>query len=247
MSENPMIDTLLGHVSVRKFSDRPVAAETLHTIVQCAQMAPTSCFYQAYTIIQVDDRQKREALRRISGEQAYLCQAPLVLLFCADLHRGVTHYEGVDPQVVENTEYYTVAVIDGALAAQKALVAAQALGLGGVMVGGIRNDLKAVGELFELPKLVIPLFAMCLGYPDDAPAQKPRLPLASVLKQDCYSVGEDAALLAQYNAEIAAYYSERTGGKETDSWAKRCGDSMMQQTRDSVGAFAKNAGLLRRD
>ncbi len=76
-------------------------------------------------------------------------------------------------------EQLLIGAIDGALMAQNALLAAQSMGLGGVYIGGIRNNPAAVSEAVGCHQ-VIPLFGLCLGHPAQAPEQKPRLPRALV-------------------------------------------------------------------
>ena len=87
MIHNETIDLLLAHSSVRQYQDKPVSQEVVDTILNCAQRAPTSSYLQSYTIIQVEDKEKRAALMEFSGGQKWLVNAPLVLLFCGDLHR----------------------------------------------------------------------------------------------------------------------------------------------------------------
>ena len=172
--------------------------------------------------------------------------APLVLLFCADLHRNETYFDGIDKDVLTNTECYTVAVIDAALAAQNAMTAAESMGMGGVIVGGIRNDVQKMIDTFQLPQRVAPLFALCLGYPAEEPGRKPRLPQEVIHKIDAYTEDGNEEMLAQYNAEVKDYYIERTGGKIDATWSEHCGKLMMAKTRDEVGVIFREHGFLKR-
>lgn len=243
---NNMIDLLLNHRSIRKYKDNPIDKETIDTIIKCGQMAPTSSHFQTYTIIEVKDKEKRNILYNISGGQTWLETAPLVLLFCADLHRGKKYFENVNPDIFSNTELYTIATVDTALAAQKALIAAQSLGLGGVMVGGIRNDVEKVMKTFQLPDLVYPIFALCLGYPDESPEIKPRLPQKSIHKIDFYNEEKDDELIKQYNNQVQEYYINRTGGKVQDRWTERCGSMLMAKPREKMGKDVRKAGFIKR-
>ena len=166
MIHNETIDLLLAHSSVRQYQDKPVSQEVVDTILNCAQRAPTSSYLQSYTIIQVEDKEKRAALMEFSGGQKWLVNAPLVLLFCGDLHRDDQLLHPADQNVLHNAELFTVAVSDASLVAQRAFIAAQALGLGGVIVGGVRNETAKMARLFDLPELVFPLYVLCLGYPE---------------------------------------------------------------------------------
>ena len=243
---NDVISLLLSHVSVRKYEEKNITREFKDLIIKCAQMAPTSSHFQLYSIIEIVDKNKREILADIAGGQEWLIKAPLVLLFCGDLYRGQKYFEDINKEVLSNTEFYTTAAVDTALAAQKALIAAQSLGLGGVFVGGIRNDVEKVAKEFRLPKMVFPLFALCIGYPKDIPDLKPRLPKEVVHKIDFYDVSKDDELIEQYNQTVKEYYAKRTHGKIQDRWTQRCGRALMDKTRDDVGYFLRKIGLLER-
>ncbi len=157
----------------------------------------------------------------------------------ANLKRSKDCWEEIDPSILSNTEMFITATVDTALAAQKAFVAAQSLGLGGVYIGGIRNDLKTICELLNIPELVYPVFGMCLGYPAEQPDQKPRLPKEVIFKKDFYTEEGDGEMLETYNRKMRDYYNERTGGKKKDTWSKHCGSSMMAKTREYLGNFLK--------
>jgi len=243
---NQITEQMLNHTSIRKYTDEPITQEQVDTIVQCAQMASTSSHFQAYSIIEVRDPAKREVLKECSGGQKWTVTAPLVLLFCADLHRSGKYFDGIDKDVLTNTECYTVAVIDAALAAQNAFTAAESMGLGGVIVGGIRNDVQKLIDTFELPEQVAPLFALCLGHPDDNPGLKPRLPQAVVHKIDTYTEAGNDELVAKYDAEVKEYYINRGDGKCEDTWVEHCNKLMMAKTRDEVGYVFRERGFLAR-
>lgn len=242
---NDTINLLMNHASIRKYKDQEISEEIISTIIQCAQMAPTSSHLQTYTIIEVKDESKKQELSQISGEQKWVVQAPLVLLFCADLNRGKKYFNVESTDVFRNTEMFTIATIDTALAAQKAFIAAQSLGLGGVVVGGIRNDIEKVHQIFGLPELVAPLFLLCLGYPDDNPGIKPRLLQEVIHKVDYYDDSKDNELISDYNKTVEKYYYERTNGKVKDTWTDRCGRLISAKERYEVGYFLRDIGFLK--
>lgn len=241
-----MIDLLINHVSIRKYKDKAVDRKILDTIIECAQMAPTSSHLQTYTIIEVKDKSKKEELARISGDQRWVAEAPVVLLFCADLHRCKKYFNVDNNEVFTTAELYTIASVDTALAAQKAFIAAQSLGLGGVIVGGMRNDMMEVHDLFKLPDLVAPLFLMCLGYPDDNPDKKPRLPKDIILKTDYYDESKDDELINEYNKIFKEYYTERTKGRFSETWTEKSSRVLSAKDWDETGKFLKNIGFLKK-
>lgn len=240
--QNDMIQTLLNHSSVRNFTEQQIDETTKQTILTCAQMAPTSSYLQAYSIIEVTDIEKRNALSEISGGQEWVTKAPLALVFCADLHRSETLLEVSDEAVFENTELYTVAVVDASLAAQKALIAAQSMGLGGITVGGIRNDMPRLATLFNLPDKVVPLFVLCIGYPAEPAVQKPRLPQSFVVGKDSYP--DESMSIATYNQTVSDFFYHLTNGVDQYNWVERCSHAINQKPRYEVTDFVKKAGLL---
>ena len=176
---NPTLDLILAHRSIRQFTAEPITDIQLDQILSAAQAASSSSFLQANSIIRVTDKALRSRLAELAGHQAYVAQAAEFLLFCADYHR---HCEVVPDAQTGFVEQLLIGAIDGALMAQNALLAAQSMGLGGVYIGGIRNNPAAVSEAVGLPHQVIPLFGLCLGHPAQAPEQKPRLPRALVVR-----------------------------------------------------------------
>ncbi len=66
---------------------------------------------------------------------------------------------------------------------KNALTAAESLGLGGVYIGGIRNNIESVTETVKIAETcIVPLFGLCLGWRTaDNPDLKPRLPAAELV------------------------------------------------------------------
>lgn len=243
MISNDTIDLLMAHGSCRDFNEQEVSPEGIRTILECTQKAPTSSYLQAYTIINVEDVQKREALMEYSGGQEWVVKAPLALLFCADLHRIKTIVNPEDKNVLHNEELFTVAVTDAALAGGRALIAAQALGMQGVIVGGIRNEVEKAAKLFELPELVFPMFLVCIGYSENPPSPKPRMDREIICGTDKYPEIDRQKILENEKA-VSKYFSEMTGGRSTRGWIDRCGHSISTKPRYNVGEFLHKAGFM---
>lgn len=149
---------------------------------------------------------------------------------------------------LESTEKFMVAVIDAALAAQNAAVAAESMGLGICYIGGLRNNLEEVAKLLNIPKYVIPLFGMTVGYPVHEPDKKPRLPLAHIYHEDVYNQDEETykKQLQQYNQTIKQYYTERTDGTRTDTWTEQIARALSQPTRMYMKKFVEQQGMNKR-
>lgn len=241
---NATIDLLMRHRSIRRFKSTPIAEEVLHTIVQAAQRASTSSNVQAYSVIAVTDSQLKQQLAEISGNQQNVLECPLFLVWCADLYRNQVAVEAEGIQMVAGTtENFIVATVDAALAAQNAAVAAESLGLGIVYVGGIRNNIREVTRLLGLPKLVYPVFGMCVGYPDQDPDLRPRLPLEAVLHREKYNV-DAAPAIQKYDEVMREYYLERTGGKRDTTWSKEMAAKYSRRVRLEMREYLQDQGFM---
>ena len=241
---NPTIETMQSHRSIRKFKEKAIADEILESILKAAQCAATSNFIQAYTIIRVDDPDNRKTIAELCGAQPWILQAPIFLVFCADVNRlGMACQKHGKKMVAGYAEQFIVATVDTALVAQNTLLAAESLGLGGVFIGAIRNDPAVVCECLNIPQNAFPVFGMCLGYPDDDPPRKPRLPLKAVLKKDAYSQKGDDVLLDEYDTLIQTYYRTRDTHQREDTWCKQMAGFASRVIRPHIKSFLKSKGF----
>ena len=144
-----VLDAMLNHRSVRHFLRDPLPANTVETLVAAAQSAPTSSNLQTWSVIAVESQGRREALANLVGPQRHLAVAPLVLVWLADLSRieRLGKAQGRHPVGLNYLDTLLMGVIDAALAAQNAVVAAEAMGLGTVYVGGMRNQPEEVAKV----------------------------------------------------------------------------------------------------
>ena len=244
---NNVIKLLKSHRSIRKFTDQPVSDDIVKTLIQAGQSAATSSFIQACTVIQITDPETRARLCDIAAGQLYVKEAPVFMVFCADMqrHQLACDMHGAD-MLSGFTEQFLTASIDCALFAQNVIVAAESLGLGGCYIGALRNDISAVDELLQLPDKVYPVFGMCLGYPDQNPEVKPRLPVDVVLKKHRYNDSEDEQSISHYDQKVRDYYRTRTGGKKDNSWSEQISEMLIKEARPHMLEFLKSKGFLLR-
>lgn len=219
-----VIATLLQHRSVRAYLDRPLSAGTLETLLAAAQSAASSSNLQVWSLLAVEDPQRKARLAELANGQAHIRQAPLFLVWLADFSRIQRQAErhDVDLQALPYLDSFLMGAIDAALAAQNAVTAAESLGLGTVYIGALRNNLQAVIEELRLPALVYPVFGLCVGYPDpDKPAQvKPRLPQSLILHREAYAVHpEEQRLVDDYDRTLVEFYAEQ--GQQSPGWSRQ--------------------------
>ena len=141
----------------------------------------------------------------------------------------------VDQETYEDsTENFIVATVDAALVAQNAAIAAESLGLGIVYIGGVRNSIAEFSETLELPELVYPVFGMCLGYPDQEPGLRPRLPVEAVLHHDSYNRATIEEV-KNYDRTSSEYLSLRTHGKNNTPWSALMAKRLAEPVRSHEG------------
>ena len=204
---------MLSHATVRAYLDQPLAAGTLETLVAAAQSAPTSSNLQAWSVIAVAEPGRKSRLADLAGGQKQIKQAPLLLMFLADLSRAerVAGALGEELGGLPFLETFLVAAIDASLAAQNALVAAESLGLGTCYIGAMRNKPEEVARELGLPPGVFAVFGLCIGHPDPAApaAVKPRLPRTAVLHHEQYDAAPEPAAVAAGDAALTAFQNSQ--------------------------------------
>ena len=141
------------------------------------------------------------------------------------------------------TEQFVIATVDVALAAQNAVVAAEAQGYGICYIGAVRNDPQVVADLLRLPEHVYPVFGLCIGVPDQDPEVKPRLPVDLVLKRDVYDDAGERERIEAYDEEMRAYYRTRTGGTKESSWTEEMARLVDGERRPHMRDFLARRGF----
>lgn len=207
---NDTIAGLLAHRSVRAFSDQKLPEGLLETLVAAAQSAPSSSNLQVWSVVAVENPHTKARLAEIAGNQKHIIEAPLILVWLADLSRleEIGRRKSAPTDGLSFLETLFVGIIDAALAAQNALVALESLGLGSVYIGALRNRPLEVAELLGLPPNVLGVFGQVIGYPDpERPADvKPRLPQEVVLHRERYA-GVPQEAVDRYDAVLSTFQS----------------------------------------
>ncbi|MFW5823643.1 MAG: oxygen-insensitive NADPH nitroreductase [Marinobacter sp.] len=239
---NQVIDLLKSHRSIRKFTDRKIPRELLLELIRAGQSAATSNHVQAYSIIHVTSPEKRERIAELAGGQKYVATCSDFLVFCADMKRPTDSAERAGAEVIRGmTEQFLVASVDTALMAQNVVVAAESEGLGICYIGGIRNNPADISALLKLPEQVCPVFGLCLGYPDQDPNVKPRLPVESILMENEYR--EDPALVEGFDDTMRSYYGQRTGGTKDTNWSEQLTPLFNAKLRPHMREFLLEKGF----
>ncbi|WP_433528210.1 NtaA/DmoA family FMN-dependent monooxygenase [Micromonospora sp. CA-263727] len=199
----------LAHRSVRRFGPRAVTDDELTALVAAAQSAATSSNLQPWSVVAVRDPARRARLAALAGNQGFIAQAPLFLVWIADLGRAhrLADRGGAPLAATDYLESTLIGFVDTALAAQNAVVAAESLGLGTVFVGAIRNHPEQVAAELALPPHAVATFGLAVGAPDPAERAgvKPRLPLDAVLHRERYDADAADGHIGTYDKRLGAY------------------------------------------
>lgn len=179
------IDLINSHRSIRKFKSRPIEKEKMNRILECGLRASNTGNMQIYSIIATQDSENVAALSKLHFGQG--ATAPTFLTICVDVNR-YHHWcrlNGCD-EPYDNFLWLMAGTVDASLAAQNICIAAESEGLGFCYLGTVMYNTKAIAELLELPKGVVPVITLCMGYPDEEPALSERLPLEGIVHQEKY-------------------------------------------------------------
>jgi len=236
---------MLKHRSIRQFTDQAITQDDLETLIKAGQAAASSSFIQAYSIIRVTDKNTRAKIAEAAGGQQWINHAPEFLVFCADLKRiELACIKSGQGELEGHTEHFVAATVDVALVAQNVLLAAESIGLGGVYIGGIRNDPQLLSDLLTLPDQVYPVFGMCLGYPSIDPEVKPRFPVTSILHQEKYQVTKLENVVAAYDTQMKDYYKSRSENNRLSDWSSQTAKAIQLKKREHMHDFLQGKGFL---
>lgn len=247
MIHNSTIDHQLNHRSIRAFKPQALSKEQLTTLYEAARHTSSSMFMQQFSILHITDEKKRAAVRQL-GKQPYIGQNGELLIFLVDLYRNqkIRQAAGKDDGRLHTTDIFQQAVEDTVLAVQNTLVAAESMGLGGVILGSVKNDPIELIRVLDLPKMTFPLLGLQVGIPDQDPQLKPRLPLDTLVMENDYHRDFSANDLKDYDQEVTQYYDLRDANCRIDSFTKQIVGAKLDNhdtTRDKLSAALQQQGL----
>ena len=222
-----MIQTLLDHRTIRKYTDKSVDNELLNRVLEAGCRASTTGNMQVYSIVVTKDQERKEKLAPLHFNQPMVKAAPVTLTFCADFNRfnKWCRLRNAEPGY-DNILSFITASIDALLVAQNVCVAAEDEGLGICYLGTTTYMAKGIIETLELPKGVIPITTVTLGWPDEKPEQVDRLPLSAVVHNEVYK---------DYSEEdINAIYSEKEAREDSKQFVMENGKESLAQVFTDV-------------
>ena len=178
---------LLDRSSIRKYSSKPIDDKSLNELLVMGCRASTTGNMQVYSIIVTRDIQIKRDLSPLHFNQKMITEAPVVLTFCADFNRFNKWclLRKAEPGY-DNFLSFITGAIDALLVAQTVCIAAESKGLGICYLGTTTYNAHKIVDLLKLPKGVVPVTTVTLGWPSEKPEQVDRLPLEAVIHKDTY-------------------------------------------------------------
>ncbi len=182
-----MNETFFLRRSIRKYTERPVAQDLLDKILLAGTRASTTGNMQVYSIIVTRDQEMKKKIAPAHFNQPMITSAPVVLTFCADFNRfnKWCRQRKAEPGY-DNFLSFMTAAIDALLVAQTVCNAAEEEGLGICYLGTVIYNADSLIETLQLPKGVVPVATVTMGWPAELPEQVDRLPLEGVVHYESY-------------------------------------------------------------
>jgi len=205
-----MLDILNNRRSIRKYTNQSIAPELLNQLLETACRASNTGNMQAYSVVVTTNEAIKQQLSPAHFNQPMITQAPVVLTFCADFNRFSQWCEQrhANPGY-DNFQSFMATAIDTLLVAQTFAIAAESLGLGICYLGTTTYNAREIIDTLKLPKLVVPITTITVGYPDVTPEQTDRLPLEAVIHRETYHDFTPADINRIYaEKENSTFYKE---------------------------------------
>jgi len=182
-----MTDTYFTRRTIRKYEQREIDNDLLERLLIAGTRSSTTGNMQVYSIIVTRDQVMKKRLAPAHFNQPMVTEAPVVLTFCADFNRFNLWCRQRDAEPgYDNFLSFMTAAIDALIAAQTVCNAAEEEGLGICYLGTATYNADTIIEVLELPKGVVPVATVTMGWPALIPEQPDRLPLEAVVHHEKY-------------------------------------------------------------
>ena len=182
-----IIEDLKLRRTIRKYKKDEIPEKMLNELLEVAFRASTTGNMQLYSVIITRDEENKKKLAPAHFNQPTVTTAPVVLTFCADFNRFIKWCELRNAHHgYDNFQSFYTATIDALLVAQQFCTAAELCGLGICYLGTTTYNAPMIIEALDLPKFVIPVTTVTVGYPAEIPAQVERLPVEAAIHHERY-------------------------------------------------------------
>ena len=183
-----MLETMKNRRTIRRYTEQAIPETLLNELLEVAARASNTGNMQLYSVVVTRDKAMKERLAPAHFNQPMITTAPVVLTFCADANRFVKWAEQRKAVAgFDNFQTFIASTIDAMLFAQSFCTAAEEKGLGLCYLGTTAYNADQIIQILSLPRLVVPIVTVTVGYPDGQPEQVERLPLQAVVHHETYA------------------------------------------------------------
>ena len=181
------MESIKNRRTIRKYKDQDIPSQLLTELLTDSFRASTMGGMQLYSVVVTRDKDMKAKLAPFHFNQPMVTQAPVVLTFCADFNRFCLwcKQRNAVPGYVNFLSFMNAAT-DALLVTQNFCTLAEENGLGICYLGTTIYNPEPIIELLKLPRLVIPVATITVGYPDECPEQPDRLPVSGIIHEEYY-------------------------------------------------------------
>ena len=233
-------DVIMRRRTVRSFLDTPIEKEKVQQVLDAAIQAPSGGNIQPISIIRIEKPEGRDKLAKLAMNQPWVAKAPLCFLFCIDFHRTGkwAQAEGASYGGEKALMSFLLAYADVFCSAENAVLCATSLGLGTVYIGMVLAAMTEIRKEFGLPDKVVPVVALCIGYPKKIPAGITKLPKAAMVHSERYE--------EKPPEELKRLYREKYGDLTADvkKYFERTYQEALEMNEQSRSGFTDKVARL---
>lgn len=188
--------------TIRIYSNREIEDDLLKSIIEQAMRAPTTGNMQLYSVVITKDSAMKERLSPTHFNQPTVKNCQNLLTICADFNRFNRWCELSNAKPgYNNFQSFLTATIDAIIFAQQIVTIAEMNGIGTCYLGTVTYNAPQIAEILELPKNVVPVACLALGYPQAEPKQCERLPVEAIMHNEKYRKDSDTDILEFFKSK----------------------------------------------
>lgn len=214
------IQRILERRSERNYKKIAIEQEKIKKILDVINTSPTSTNSQDFTAIIVTDTELKKEITLGYKNQVHIIEAPLFIIFCADMNRIKYISEKNNKKIYTNSfNNFLTSSGDAFIAASFAANAAIQLGLGTCYIGIVRASIEKIQEKLNLTGNILPVIGLTIGYPELQNEIKPKI---NHIYRDKYDLEKVKEEVNDYDEAMLKYYDNRNQNKKISNWSDSC-------------------------
>lgn len=243
---NETVKLLIERASCRAFADKKIPPDAINYILNAGIHAATGGNLQPYSIIKIEKQATKKRIAKLAG-QKFIADAPVNLVFCIDWHRleRWAKLEMAPFTAMSAFRHFWISFQDTMITAQNICTAADAMGLGSVYIGTVMEFFPTLKRMLKLPKGVMPVVLLCLGYPKTKLVPRKKLGIDVIVHKERYQEMSDKKLLEAFDKKYTGMRIEITQ-ERLKTIEKVCRDVAGQKfARKCIGRIKKQGHISR--